>query len=67
MATFLVVSVRGTFLPFVVDILLDSQLINNLVFCTMLFSIFIIVYFVKEQSRLKYLTYVEEQKLVLEG
>ena len=66
-ASFIVMTVRGIFVPVSVSIFLDSKVINNIVFSTMLFSMFIISYLLKEQDRLLYLTHVEEQKLVLEG
>ena len=67
MATFFVVTVRGPVIPSSISLYLDSETINNIIFCTMLFSMFIIGYFIKEHDRLRYLTHVEEQKLVLEG
>jgi signal transduction histidine kinase len=67
MVTFFVVTVRGPFVPSSISIYLDSQIIDNIVFCTMLFSMFIISFFIKEHGRLRYLTHVEEQKLGLEG
>ena len=47
--------------------LLDNYNLDKIVFATMLFSVFMIVYFVREQEKMKYEQRLEEQKRVKEG
>jgi hypothetical protein len=46
---------------------LDNYNLDKIVFATMLFSVFMIIYFVREQERMKYEQRLEEQKRVKEG
>ncbi len=41
--------------------------LDKIIFSTMLFSVFMIVYFVREQEKMKYRSQIEEQKKVKEG
>ena len=45
----------------------DNYNLDKIIFATMLFSVFMIVYFVREQERMKYEQRLEEQKRVKEG
>ena len=46
---------------------LDNYNLDKIIFATMLFSVFMIIYFVREQERMKYQQHLEEQKRVKEG
>ena len=46
---------------------LDNYNLDKIIFATMLFSVFMIVYFVREQERMKFEQHLEEQKRVKEG
>jgi hypothetical protein len=46
---------------------LDNYNLDKIVFATMMFSVFMIVYFVREQEKMKYQSHLEEQKRVKEG
>jgi hypothetical protein len=46
---------------------LDNYNLDKIIFATMLFSVFMIVYFVREQEKMKYQQHLEEQKRVKEG
>ena len=46
---------------------LDNYNLDKIIFATMLFSVFMIVYFVREQEKMKYEQRLEEQKRVKEG
>lgn len=41
--------------------------LDKIIFSTMLFSVFMIVYFVREQEKMKYRSQIEEQEKVKEG
>ena len=47
--------------------ILDNYNLDKIVFATMLFSVFMIIYFVREQERMKFEQHFEEQKRVKEG
>lgn len=46
---------------------LDNYNLDKIIFATMLFSVFMIIYFVREQEKMKYRQHLEEQKRVKEG
>ncbi len=46
---------------------LDNYNLDKIVFATMLFSVFMIIYFVREQERMKFEQHLEEQKRIKEG
>jgi hypothetical protein len=46
---------------------LDTYNMDKIVFATMLFSVFMIIYFVREQEKIKFKTHLEEQERVKEG
>ena len=46
---------------------LDTYNLDKIIFATMMFSVFMIVYFVREQEKMKYESHLEEQKRVKEG
>lgn len=46
---------------------LDAYNLDKIVFATMLFSVFMIVYFVREQEKIKFKNHLEEQERVKEG
>ncbi len=46
---------------------LDNYNLDKIIFATMLFSVFMIIYFVREQEKMKYEQSLEEQKRVKEG
>lgn len=46
---------------------LDNYNLDKIIFATMLFSVFIIVYFVREQEKMKFEQTLKEQKRVKEG
>ena len=46
---------------------LDAYNLDKIVFATMLFSVFMIIYVVREQEKIKFKTHLEEQERVKEG
>ena len=67
MAIFVATSVFEVFdAPSLINFL-DNYNLDKIIFATMLFSVFMIVYFVREQERMKFEQHLEEQKRVKEG
>lgn len=67
MGIFVATSVFEVFeAPGLINFLYNYNL-DKIVFATMLFSVFMIIYFVREQERMKYEQGLEEQKRVKEG
>ncbi len=46
---------------------LDAYNLDKILFATMMFSVFMIVYFVREQEKMKYQAHIEEKERVKEG
>lgn len=67
MAIFMVTSVFEVFDTPQLLAFLDTYNLDKIVFATMLFSVFMIIYFVREQEKLKYESQLEEQNRVKEG
>lgn len=67
MAIFVATSVFEVFdAPSLINFL-DNYNLDKIIFATMLFSVFMIVYFVREQEKMKFEQHLEEQKRVKEG
>ena len=67
MAIFVATSVFEVFdAPGLINFL-DNYNLDKIIFATMLFSVFMIIYFVREQEKMKYEQSLEEQKRVKEG
>ena len=45
----------------------DAYNLDKILFATMMFSVFMIVYFVREQEKMKYQAHIEEKERVKEG
>ncbi len=67
MGIFVVTSVFEVFDAPVLVNFLEKYNMDKIIFATMLFSVFMIIYFVREQERMKYKQHLEEQKRVKEG
>ncbi len=67
MAIFVVTSVFEVFDTPQLLMFLDAYNLDKIMFATMMFSVFMIVYFVREQERMKFESHLEEQKRVKEG
>lgn len=46
---------------------LDAYNLDKILFATMMFSVFMIIYFVREQEKMKYQAHIEEKERVKEG
>lgn len=67
MGIFVATSVFEVFDAPVLINFLDNYNLDKIIFATMLFSVFMITYFVREQEKMKYAQRLEEQKRVKEG
>ncbi len=67
MAMFVVTSVFEVFDTPQLLMFLDAYNLDKIVFATMMFSVFMIIYFVREQEKMKYQSQIEDQNRVKEG
>ena len=67
MAIFVVTSIFEVFDTPQLLMFLDAYNLDKIVFATMMFSVFMIIYFVREQEKMKLQSHIEEQKRVKEG
>lgn len=67
MAIFMITSVFEVFDTPQLLAFLDAYNLDKIVFATMMFSVFMIIYFVREQEKMKYKSHMEEQQRVKEG
>jgi hypothetical protein len=67
MIIFVITSIFEVFDTLQVLMYLDAYNLDKILFATMMFSVFMIVYFVREQEKMKYQAHIEEKERVKEG
>jgi hypothetical protein len=67
MIIFVITSIFEVFDTPQVLMYLDAYNLDKILFATMMFSVFMIVYFVREQEKMKYQAHIEEKERVKEG